>query len=120
MARSARRSRRWCAVAASPTTSGSSARSRTLEVPGYLRRATIGVAPFETRRHRYLEIDFYWSPFKILEYMAMALPVVTIDVPALRRLVRPGMEGLLYPEATRRRSPTRSASCSIRRSEPAL
>ncbi len=68
------------------------------EVPGILRRAAIGVAPFETRRHRYLEIDFYWSPFKILEYMAMALPVVTIDVPALRRMVRPGMEGLLYPE----------------------
>lgn len=68
------------------------------EVPGVLRRATIGVAPFEARRHRYLEIDFYWSPFKILEYMAMALPVVTIDVPALRRMVRPGEEGLLYPE----------------------
>jgi glycosyltransferase involved in cell wall biosynthesis len=68
------------------------------DVPAYLRRVTIGVAPFEPRRHRYLEIDFYWSPFKILEYMAMALPVVTIDVPALSRIVRPGMEGLLYPE----------------------
>jgi starch synthase len=67
-------------------------------VPAYLRRVTIGVAPFEPRRHRYLEIDFYWSPFKILEYMAMALPVVTIDVPALSRMVRPGMEGLLYPQ----------------------
>src|SRR5262249_35635038 len=42
-------------------------------------------------------IDFYWSPFKVLEYMAMALPVVTIDVPALSRMVRPGVEGLLYP-----------------------
>jgi glycosyltransferase involved in cell wall biosynthesis len=68
------------------------------QVPGYLRRAAIGVAPFEPRRHRYLEIDFYWSPFKVLEYMAMALPVVTIDVPALSRMVRPGVEGLLYPE----------------------
>jgi glycosyltransferase involved in cell wall biosynthesis len=68
------------------------------EVPAYLRRAMIGVAPFEPRRHPYLEIDFYWSPFKVLEYMAMALPVVTIDVPALSRMVRPGMEGLLYPE----------------------
>jgi glycosyltransferase involved in cell wall biosynthesis len=67
-------------------------------VPGYLRRAAIGIAPFETSRHRYLEIDFYWSPVKIFEYMAMALPVVTIDVPALRRMVRPGLEGLLYPE----------------------
>jgi starch synthase len=68
------------------------------EVPSYLRLAQIGVAPFETRRHRYLEIDFYWSPFKVLEYMAMALPVVTIDVPALRRIVRPGEEGILCPE----------------------
>lgn len=67
-------------------------------VPSILRLAAIGVAPFETRRHRYLEIDFYWSPFKILEYMAMALPVVTIDVPALRRMVRPGIDGELYPE----------------------
>jgi alpha-maltose-1-phosphate synthase len=68
------------------------------EVPPYLRRAVIGVAPFEPHRNRYLEIDFYWSPLKVLEYMAMALPVVTIDVPALSRMVRPGMEGLLYPE----------------------
>jgi alpha-maltose-1-phosphate synthase len=68
------------------------------EVPSYLRLAQVGVAPFETKRHRYLEIDFYWSPFKVLEYMAMALPVVTIDVPALRRMVRPGVDGLLYEE----------------------
>ncbi|HSD11263.1 MAG TPA: glycosyltransferase family 4 protein [Candidatus Binatia bacterium] len=68
------------------------------EVPSCLRLAQIGVAPFEPRRHRYLEIDFYWSPFKVLEYMAMALPVVTIDVPALRRVVRPGAEGILFPE----------------------
>jgi len=68
------------------------------QVPSYLRLAAVGVAPFETRRHRYLEIDFYWSPLKILEYMAMAMPVVTVDLPALRRIVRPGIEGLLYPE----------------------
>jgi glycosyltransferase involved in cell wall biosynthesis len=67
-------------------------------VPSYLRHAFVGVAPFETRRHRYLEIDFYWSPLKILEYMAMALPVVTVDLPALRRIVRPGVDGLVYPE----------------------
>ena len=35
---------------------------------------------------------------KVLEYMAMALPVVTIDVPALAAIVRPGIDGLLYPE----------------------
>jgi glycosyltransferase involved in cell wall biosynthesis len=69
------------------------------QVPSYLRLAQIGAAPFDTRQHRYLEIDFYWSPFKVLEYMAMALPVVTIDVAALRRIVRPGSEGILYPEA---------------------
>jgi glycosyltransferase involved in cell wall biosynthesis len=80
------------------------------EVPSYLRLAQIGVAPFETRRHRYLEIDFYWSPFKVLEYMAMALPVVTIDVPALRRIVRPGVEGILYPEGD-----TRALASALRR-----
>ena len=67
-------------------------------VPSFLRRASIGVAPFETRRHRYLEIDFYWSPLKVLEYMAMGMPVVTIDVPALGAIVRPGVDGLLFPE----------------------
>jgi alpha-maltose-1-phosphate synthase len=67
-------------------------------VPRYLRLACVAVAPFETRRHRYLEIDFYWSPLKVLEYMAMGLPVVTIDLPALRRIVRPGVDGLVYPE----------------------
>jgi starch synthase len=72
------------------------------QVPSYLRLAQIGVAPFEPGRHRYLEIDFYWSPFKVLEYMAMGLPVVTIDVPALRRIVRPGAEGILYPEGDSR------------------
>ncbi len=80
------------------------------DVPSYLRLAKVGVAPFETRRHRYLEIDFYWSPFKVLEYMAMALPVVTIDVPALRRMVRPGLEGLLYPEGD-----TRSLATALQR-----
>lgn len=68
------------------------------EVPALLRLAVAGVAPFDTARHRYLEIDFYWCPLKILEAMAMALPVVTIDTPALARIVRPEREGLLVPE----------------------
>jgi len=76
----------------------SSARLPTSRYLPTLRLAVVGVAPFETRRHRYLEIDFYWSPLKILEYMAMALPVVTVDLPALRRIVRPGIEGLHYLE----------------------
>ena len=68
------------------------------EIPSYLRLARIGVAPFEPRRHSYLQIDFFWRPLKIVEYMASELPVVTIDVPALREIVRSESEGLLYPE----------------------
>lgn len=69
-----------------------------VQVPSFLRLASVGVAPFETSRHRYLEIDFYWCPLKILEYMSMGLPVVTIDVPALRQIVRPDTDGILYAE----------------------
>jgi starch synthase len=68
------------------------------EVPYYLALADVGVAPFKTSVHPPLRVGFYWSPLKIHEYMAMALPVITIDVYPLNQIVRSGREGLLYPE----------------------
>lgn len=68
------------------------------EVPNYLALADVGVAPFNTAVHPPLQAGFYWSPLKVHEYMAMELPVVTIDVPGLDRIARNEKEGLLYPE----------------------
>lgn len=67
-------------------------------VPDLLSLADIGVAPFDVASHAPLaEFGFYWSPLKVFEYMAMALPVVTIDIPPLNEIVRDGREGLLFP-----------------------
>jgi glycosyltransferase involved in cell wall biosynthesis len=67
-------------------------------VPDLLSLADIGVAPFDVASHAPLaEYGFYWSPLKVFEYMAMALPVVTIDIPPLNDIVRQGREGLLFP-----------------------
>lgn len=68
------------------------------QVPFYLALADVGVAPFNTSLHPPLRVGFYWSPLKVHEYMAMGLPVVTIDVNPLNQLVRAGLEGLLYSE----------------------
>jgi glycosyltransferase involved in cell wall biosynthesis len=68
------------------------------DVPYYLALADIGVAPFNTSLHPPLRVGFYWSPLKVHEYMAMALPVITIDVPGLNQIARDGREGLLYHE----------------------
>ena len=68
------------------------------EMPHYLARADVGVAPYQPALLGQLRLGFYWSPLKIFEYMASGLPVVTLDVEPLREIVRPGLEGLLFPE----------------------
>ncbi len=67
-------------------------------VPQYLALADVGAAPFNTTVHPPLKVGFYWSPLKVHEYMAMGLPVVTIDVPGLNQIARHEGEGLLYRE----------------------
>jgi glycosyltransferase involved in cell wall biosynthesis len=67
-------------------------------VPLLLALGDIGVAPFDLAAHEPLRtFGFYWSPLKVFEYMAMALPVITVDVPPLNAIVRHEHEGLLYP-----------------------
>ena len=67
-------------------------------MPGHLRRGDVGVAPYQPEKLRQMQLGFYWSPLKIFEYMAMGMPVVTLDVPPLRAIIRPEQEGLLYEE----------------------
>jgi len=68
------------------------------QMPYYLARSHIGVAPYQPSRHGQLKLGFYWSPLKIFEYMASGLPVVTLDIDPLREIIREGKEGLLFKE----------------------
>jgi glycosyltransferase involved in cell wall biosynthesis len=68
------------------------------EMPSYLRAASVGVAPYEPSRLGQMKLGFYWSPLKIFEYMATALPVVSLDVSPIAEVVRPEQEGLLVAE----------------------
>ena len=65
-------------------------------VPAYLASSDIGVAPFDVGAHPPLQLDFYWSPLKVFEYMAAGLPVVTPRIGRLATLVTDGREGVLY------------------------
>jgi glycosyltransferase involved in cell wall biosynthesis len=68
-------------------------------VPLLLALADIGVAPFVPSVYAPLRtFGFYWSPLKVFEYMALGLPVVTLDIPPLNTIIRAGEEGLLYRE----------------------
>lgn len=67
------------------------------DVPGLLATADIAVAPFAPWRHPALShFGFYWSPLKVFEYGAMALPIVCPRLPPLDAIVRDGREGRLY------------------------
>ena len=69
-------------------------------MPAILASADIGIAPFDTHAHPALQAaGFFWSPLKIHEYMATALPVITSDITPLNQIVRHQHEGLLVPEA---------------------
>lgn len=61
------------------------------EIPEWLRESDVGVAP-------YPEIEeFYFSPLKVIEYMAAGLPVVASSIGQLRHLVSDEHTGLLVP-----------------------
>jgi glycosyltransferase involved in cell wall biosynthesis len=69
------------------------------KVPAALHRASVGVAPFNTAPHPALRAaGFFWSPLKVYEYMAAALPVVTADLHPLNSIIREGQEGALFRE----------------------
>ncbi len=61
------------------------------EVPTHLEGAAVAVAPYPAGQ------DQYFSPLKVLEYSAAALPVVASDVGQLGDLVHDGVTGLLVP-----------------------
>jgi glycosyltransferase involved in cell wall biosynthesis len=60
------------------------------EVPGQLARMDVAVAPYPDHQ------PFYFSPLKIMEYMAAGLPVVASRVGDIPEWVTHGETGLLY------------------------
>jgi len=67
-------------------------------MPEITAAADVGVAPYDTRRLAQLRLGFFWSPLKIFEYMASALPTVTVPRVPLTEIVRDGREGLFFRE----------------------
>jgi glycosyltransferase involved in cell wall biosynthesis len=59
-------------------------------VPAYVAALDVAVAPYAA------SADFYFSPLKVVEYLAAGVPVVAADVGDLRHCVRPGETGRLY------------------------
>lgn len=69
------------------------------DMPRILADADIGIAPFDTSAHPALQAaGFFWSPLKVHEYMATALPVITSDITPLNQIVRHNHEGVLVAE----------------------
>ncbi len=58
-------------------------------IPALLSSMDAAVAPYAARR------DFYFSPLKILEYMAAGLPIVASRVGQIQQLISDGETGLL-------------------------
>jgi glycosyltransferase involved in cell wall biosynthesis len=64
-------------------------------VPQYLAQMTVAVAPYPA-----LE-NFYFSPLKILEYMAAGVPVVASRAGQIPELIEDGVSGILCPPGDR-------------------
>ncbi len=58
-------------------------------IPGLLASMDVAVAPYPESN------DFYFSPLKIVEYMAAGLPVVASRIGQINELVQDGVTGLL-------------------------
>jgi glycosyltransferase involved in cell wall biosynthesis len=81
------------------------------EVPGILALMDVAVAPYEESEH------FYFSPLKVYEYMAAALPVVASKVGQLDGLIEHEVNGLLCPPGD---AVALAASLGRLRRDPAL
>jgi glycosyltransferase involved in cell wall biosynthesis len=74
------------------------------EMPRLLSMMDVGVAPYPRLQ------NFYFSPLKILEYMASGLPTVASRIGQIPLLVRDGVEGLLHDPGDAKEM----ASCLLR------
>jgi len=58
-------------------------------IPSHLRRMDVAVAPYPNHE------SFYFSPLKILQYMAASLPVIASRIGDIPRLIRHDVNGVL-------------------------
>ena len=58
-------------------------------LPGLIKAMTVAVAPYPD-----LE-DFYFSPLKLYEYMAVGVPVIASEIGQIRQTINHGINGLL-------------------------
>ncbi len=71
-----------------------------VEVPRYLAASDVCVAPYDPERHpRFADRGMIYDPIKVLEGLAAARPVITLDAPNLRRSFRDGEHLVLTPRA---------------------
>lgn len=61
------------------------------QIPALLRSMDVAVAPYPAN------LDFYFSPLKVVEYLAAGLPAVVSDIGQLSHLITHGETGLLCP-----------------------
>jgi glycosyltransferase involved in cell wall biosynthesis len=67
------------------------------EVPAHISLCDVMVAPFAPSEHAPLQhFGFYWSPLKVFEAMAMAVPIVTTAIAPLTEIVEGA--GICVPE----------------------
>jgi len=66
------------------------------EIPYFLASADIAIAPFDADHYFPLQqFGFYLTPIKVLEYMAVGLPVVAFDYDYVRKMVGEDERGVL-------------------------
>jgi glycosyltransferase involved in cell wall biosynthesis len=62
------------------------------DVPAVIRQLDVALAPYPLLEH-----EFYFSPLKVVEYLACGVPVVAPRLGQIPELVRDGETGALYP-----------------------
>jgi len=62
------------------------------EVPAYIRASDVGVSPFFPNR-----VLMNNSPIKLLEYMALEIPLVATDIPEQRKIIEESGGGICVP-----------------------
>jgi glycosyltransferase involved in cell wall biosynthesis len=60
-----------------------------------VRTAKVAVHPLAGKGSR--EWRIFTCPLKVLEYMALGTPIIATDLPAIRELIEPGVNGLIVP-----------------------
>ncbi len=80
-------------------------------IPGWLAGMDVAVAPYQDAE------TFYFSPLKVLEYMAAGLAIVCSRCGQLEELIRDGVEGILCSPGDAREL---AAALELLRGDPAL